>query len=439
MSKIITDKKRIDEVLTRGVAEVIVKDELRKKLASGKRLRIYCGFDPSAPSLHIGNAILLNKLSQFQALGHEVIFLIGDFTGTIGDPTDKLAVRKRLTRAQVLANAKNFKKQASAYLKFSGANPAKVMYNSAWHDKLTFKDLIKLSTHFTVQRMMERDMFQERLKEQFRCKKCNHIFFMKRDLSEKYDLNPNLAQCDNCKASANDIEMVKKDKPIYLHEFLYPLAQAYDSVAMNVDLEIGGNDQMFNMLCGRKLMKALGKKDKSVLMMELLVDDEGKKMGKTTGNALFLDTPAADMYGIVMSWSDKAIEPAWELATKEPLEAIKKLAKTKPRDAKMKLALAITALVHGVKAAQAAEARFVQTVQKKETPIKIKKISVTKNETLLAVAAKYFGAAKSKSDLRRLFEQGAVEVNGVKVKNFNQAAKSGETIKVGKKDWFKLN
>ncbi len=380
--------------MTRGVAEVIVKDELRKKLASGKRLRIYCGFDPTAASLHIGNAILLNKLSQFQDLGHEVIFLIGDFTGTIGDPTDKLAARKRLTRAQVLANAKNFKKQASVYLRFSGANPAKVLYNSAWHDKLNEAGLLDLAWHFTYGQMIVREMFQVRLKE---------------------------------------------NKPIYLPEFLYPLAQAYDSVAMDVDVEIGGNDQMFNMLAGRDLMKSLGKKDKSVLMMKLLVDAEGAKMGKTTGNALFLDTDANNMYGVIMSWPDEVIVSAWELATKEPLEQIKKLAKTKPRDAKMKLALTITALVHGAKAAQEAEARFIKTVQKKETPSAIKKIGVTKNETLLMAAAKYFGAAKSKSDLRRLFEQGAVEVNGAKVKDFNQAAKSGETIKVGKKDWFKLN
>lgn len=380
--------------MTRGVSEVIVKEDLRKKLASGKRLRIYCGFDPTAASLHIGNAILLNKLSQFQALGHEVIFLIGDFTGMIGDPTDKLASRKRLTRAQVKINAKDFKKQAAVYLKFNGANPAKVLYNSAWNNKLSFAGLLDLAWHFTHGQMIAREMFQQRLKD---------------------------------------------DKPIFLPELLYPLVQAYDSVAMDVDVEIGGNDQMFNMLCGRDLMKALGKKDKSVLTMKLLVDADGGKMGKTTGNALFLDTGAEDMYGIIMSWPDEVIVSAWELVTKEPMEAIEKLARTKPRDAKMKLALTITSLVHGDKYAHRAEAHFISAVQKKEAPTDLKIIKIRKGDNLLSACVYYFGTVKSKSDIRRLFEQGAVEVDGVKVRDCNEIAKSGGIVKVGKRDWFEIS
>ncbi|MFH1582737.1 MAG: tyrosine--tRNA ligase, partial [Candidatus Falkowbacteria bacterium] len=184
MAKIITDKQKIEEVLARGVENIYPNREaLEKVLMSGKKIRLYCGFDPSAPVLHIGNAIALMKLGQFQALGHEVIFLIGDFTGMIGDPTDKNAARRKLTRKEVLANAKNYKKQAGAYIKLSGVNPAKIMYNSKWSDKLSFKDLIEVTSNFTAQQMFARDMFQER---------------------------------------------IKQTKPIYLHEFLYPVAQAYD-------------------------------------------------------------------------------------------------------------------------------------------------------------------------------------------------------------------
>jgi len=219
-------EQEIDEILTRGVEKIYPsKEELKKSLMSGKKIRLYCGYDPTAKSLHIGNAISINKLGQFQKLGHEVIFLIGDFTGMIGDPTDKSATRNKLTREDTLRNSENYKKQASGYLKFDGENPAIVRYNSEWSDKLTFKDLIGLSSNFTVQQMLERDMFEKRIKE---------------------------------------------EKPVYLHEFLYPLAQGYDSVAMDVDLEIGGNDQMFNMLAGRDLMKAIKGKEKFVLTMKIL-------------------------------------------------------------------------------------------------------------------------------------------------------------------------
>jgi len=308
--KIITDKNKIDEILTRGVENIYPNREtLEKVLTSGKRIRLYCGYDPSAPALHIGNAISLMKLAQFQELGHEIIFLIGDFTGMIGDPTDKTAARKKMGRKEVLANAKNYKKQASAYIKFSGANPAKIMYNSKWLDKLSFKDLIEVASNFTAQQMFARDMFQER---------------------------------------------IKQEKPIYLHEFLYPVAQAYDSVAMDVDLEIGGNDQTFNMLCGRDLMKATRNKEKFVLTMKLLVDSSGKKMGKTEGTIVNLDETPENMYGQVMSWPDGVIEVGMELCTNLPIVEIKDMAKkmtfgANPRDAKMRLAYEITKINHGKK------------------------------------------------------------------------------------------
>jgi len=385
MSKVITDKQKVEEVLTRGVDNVYPgKKELEKLLLSGKRIKLYCGFDPSASSLHIGHAIQINKLSQFQELGHEVIFLIGDFTGMIGDPSDKTAARKKMTRSQVLANSKNYQKQAAGWLKFFGSNPAKVLYNSQWSDPLTFKDLIEIASNFTVQQMIQRDMFQVRLKEA---------------------------------------------KPIYLHEFLYPLAQGYDSVGMDVDLEIGGSDQMFNMLAGRALMKAVKNKEKFVLTNKLLVDPSGKKMGKTEGNIVSLNEMPNNMYGQIMSWPDGIIGIGLELCTKISLNEVKEIynqledKKINPRDLKMRLAFEITKIVHGEKQAKEAEDCFIKTVQKKETPDSIKnyklKITNWKLVDLLAEA----GLTSSKGEARRLIKQGGIKVDGKVVSDMDMTIK----------------
>ncbi|MFA6994859.1 MAG: tyrosine--tRNA ligase [Patescibacteria group bacterium] len=372
MSKVITDKKLVAELLTRGVERVYPNyQELEKKLLSGERLRLYCGYDPTAPALHVGNAISINKLGQFQALGHEIIFLIGDFTGLIGDPTDKKAARKKMSREEVLRNARDYQQQASAYLKFDGENAAKIMYNSAWNDKLNFKSLIELASNFTVQQMITRDMFQERLKE---------------------------------------------EKPIYLHEFLYPLTQAYDSVVMDVDLEIGGNDQMFNMMCGRDLLKILKNKEKFVLTMKLLADEDGKKMGKSEGNVVFLNESPDNMYGQVMSWPDGAIGSAFELCTNVPLSEVTNIVKNlatgqvNPRDLKMKLALEITRINHGEKLAQEAQENFIKTIQKKEMPTDIKSWPVTRNKYSLVDLLVETKLVNTKSEARRLIEQGAIKL-----------------------------
>jgi tyrosyl-tRNA synthetase len=368
MSHVITDEKLVDEVLNRGVEKIYpTREELKKKLMSGDRIRLYCGFDPSAPALHVGNAILISKLGQFQKLGHEVIFLIGGFTGMIGDPTDKAAARSKLTREEVMSNATNFVKQASAYLSFEGENAATVKYNNDWNDKVSFKDLIELASNFTVQQMITRDMFQKRLAE---------------------------------------------EKPIFLHEFLYPLAQAYDSVAMDVDLEVGGNDQMFNMMCGRDLMKSLGKKDKSVLTMKLLADNNGKKMGKSEGNAFFLDDSANDMYGKVMSWADGVLPSAFELCTEVDMTEVNKLLsdKTNPRDLKMRLAYEITKINHGETGAKEAQDHFVKTVQNKEVPDEIEERQVTEDKMNIIDLLILLELAPSKTETRRLIEQGGIKV-----------------------------
>jgi len=402
MKKVITDKKQIEEILARGVENIFPdKKALEKILSSGKRIRLYCGFDPSAPSLHIGNAIAINKLSQFQNLGHEVIFLIGDFTGMIGDPTDKSAARKKLTRKEVLENSKLYKDQASAYLDFSENNSAKVMYNSEWSDKLNFKDLIEVSSNFTVQQMIQRDMFQERL---------------------------------------------KNERPIYLHEFLYPLAQGYDSVAMDVDLEVGGNDQMFNMMCGRDLQKAINNKEKFVLTLKLLADGKGQKMGKSEGNAVFLDQEPSDMYGKIMSWPDGVIGVAFELCTKLPMkevEIIKKQLKdnkVNPRDLKMKLAREVVKQVHGEKEVEAAENDFVSKFQKKEIPdeIESKKLKVKSINIIDLLVEVDF--AKSKSEARRLIEQGGIKIDGKVESDINKEIKldKEKLIQRGKRQFIKV-
>ncbi len=405
MAKVITDKKQITEVLTRGVEKVYPSyAELEKRLLSGKKIRLYCGYDATASSLHIGNAFTINKLAQFQRLGHEVVFLIGDFTSMIGDPTDKKAVRRQRTREEVLADAKNYRAQASAYLDFTGGNPAVVRHNSEWNDKLNFQDLVKIASHFTVQQMIQRDMFQERLKE---------------------------------------------EKPIYLHEFLYPLTQGYDSVAMDVDLEIGGNDQTFNMLCGRDLLKGIKGKEKFVLTLKLLADDHGKKMGKTEGNVVFLNENPNDMYGKIMSWPDGAIILAFELGTNVPLAEIKKMAESlktdqvNPRDLKMKLAYEVTKINHGETAAQSAQDNFIRVIQNKEIPVEmdiitIKEATVSLNELLDKLVPKLF---TSKSEARRLITEGGIKINGEIVKEIDrkyELSASGLVISRGKKSFLKI-
>lgn len=398
MGKVITDEKLIDELLTRGVEKIFPShEELKKVLMSGKRIKLYCGYDPTAKSLHVGNAISINKLGQFQKLGHEVVFLIGDFTGMIGDPTDKSVARKKLTREEALENSQNYQKQASGYLKFEGENAAKVLHNSEWSDKLAFKDLIELASNFTVQQMLQRDMFQERL---------------------------------------------KTEKPIYLHEFLYPLAQGNDSVEMNVDLEVGGNDQMFNMLCGRDLIKTLENKEKFVLTVKLLADENGKKMGKTEGNVVNLDETPENMFGQVMVWSDGLINPGFELCTNMPMEKVKELdPKNNPRDAKLQLAFEITKINHGEEAAQKAKDYFINTFSQKKTPTEIKEFKITEQEIRLTELLFKSGSAKSLSDARRKIEQGGVELNGKKIEDWKMVLNSQNNdavLKVGKFGFVKI-
>lgn len=374
----------VSEVLNRGVNQVLPSQKGLADLMSKRKIRLYQGFDPSAPSLHLGNFVGLMKLRQFQKAGHEVIFLVGDFTGMIGDPTDKLATRKKLTREEVLKNAKAWKKQASKLLDFGGPNPAKIMFNSKWSDKISFKDLIEITSNLTVQQLIERDMFQMRLKSK---------------------------------------------EPIYLHEFLYPVAQGFDSVEMDVDLEIGGNDQLFNMMVGRNLCKAIKNKEKYVLTTKLLVDKEGKKVGKTTGNALFLDSKPQDFYAGIMSFPDEVILLSYELLTELPLDGLYKKIKANPMLEKKNLAYEIVKLLWGEKLARKAALTFENNFQKRE----VEYSEEIKIKNSLADTVAPFTNLKSAGDAKRLIQQGGLTINGDVVSDLNYKIKKGDKIKIGKK------
>lgn len=373
----IVDEAKIERLLSRGVENVYpTKEKLREALMSGKRLRLYNGIDPTAPFLHIGHAMQMRKLREFQELGHEVIVLIGSFTAMIGDPTDKLATRKQLTKAEVMENARTYKKQISKILKFTGPNAAKFMFNDKWLAKMSFAEVVELASHFTVQQMMERDMFQRRAEEK---------------------------------------------KPIGIHEFMYPLMQGYDSVAMDVDLEVGGNDQTFNMLAGRTLLREMKQKEKFVLAISLLTNSEGKKMSKSEGGVIALTDTPEDMFGKIMSMDDSMIVPYFQLATDamdDQIDAVKKqLADgVNPRDIKMSLAELVTSMYHGGAKAKAAKKYFQQVFTKKEVPDEMREVSLEGGQTLVSTLAS-LGFAASNGEARRLVEQGAVSLDGVKLTN----------------------
>lgn len=378
---------KIDNVLTRGVEKIYpTKEALEKVLRSGKKIRLYQGFDPTHPSLHIGHFVGIRKLAQFQKLGHKIIFLIGDFTGMIGDPTDKMAARQRLTRNQILENLKGYKTQVENIIDFKGENPAEIQFNSRWLSPLTFEELIEISANFTVQQFLERDFFQERIKE---------------------------------------------NKPIYLHEFLYPLMQGYDSVAMSVDLEVGGSDQLFNMLAGRTLLKAIKNQEKFVLTTKLFGDVIGKKMSKTEGNAIFLSDSSVDIFGKVMSMPDTIKNSGIELLSDLPLNYARDKSSL---DVKKTLAFEIVKQIYGDSKAKEARKIFEKTFQKGKPEFEQ---SVSSAGDLTETIAQLRNVG-SKSVAKRLIKDGAVDVNGKTVSDPSYKPKKGDKIKVGKKTFVEV-
>lgn len=397
-------EQKIEEILTRGVENVYPsKQVLKDVLLSGKKIRIYTGIDPTG-KLHIGHGVVLKKLKQFQDLGHEIIVLIGDFTARIGDPTDKLAARRQLTKQEVEKNSAGYKQLIGKILDTKSAN-LRFLHNEEWSNKLKPVDMLELASNFTVAQLLERDMFQER---------------------------------------------IKAGKQIYAHEFLYPIFQAYDSVTMDVDMEIGGNDQTFNMLAGRTLMKKIKNKEKFVLTTKLLTDPTGKKMGKTEGNAVDLDENPEDMFGKIMSWPDSLINIGFEVCTDVPMKNIKQMekemqsGKLNPRDAKLDLAEEITKIYHNEDEAKKAREYFVNTFSKRETPADITEIKIDTDAISLVDFIVLSGNATSKSDARRKIEQGGVSIEGERVLEIAIVDRilnkddDGKVIKVGKIHFVKI-
>ena len=395
-----TNKQAIDHLLKRGVSEIFPNSGFVESLLQGdKKISLYMGIDPTGPTLHIGHAIQLMKLREFQNLGHKIILLIGDFTGMIGDPTDKTEARNKLTAEEVLENSKLYKAQAETFLAFDGENPAKIKYNSEWLGKMNFADVLELASHMTVDQMLKRDMFDKRM---------------------------------------------EAGKPIFIHEFLYPLLQGYDSVAMDVDGEIGGNDQLFNMLAGRTLMKQLKDKEKFVLTLKLLEDPNGRKMGKSEGNMITLQDSPVDMFGKIMSWTDGMILLGFELCTyktKEEINAFKEALDRgdNPRDIKVALAKSVVAIYHSEEEADKAEENFVNTFKEGGISLDTKEAVVSSGTILSEVLVKE-KLVESKNELRRLVESGAVTnmtLNN-KIESIDHVINENTDIKVGKRRFIKI-
>lgn len=394
--EVIKDEKIINRILTKGVEQILpTQDALKKLLTSGKKINVYQGFDPTAPTLHIGHTVGMRKLEDFRKLGHQVYFVIGDFTARIGDPTDKTSARVKLSKEQVEENMKVYIDQASNILDiFNKENPVKVVYNSQWLEPLNFSDIIELASEFTVQQMLKRNMFQERL---------------------------------------------KADKPIYLNEFLYPLMQGYDSVMMEIDVEVGGNDQLFNMLAGRDLIMSRLKKEKIVIAGKLLETTDGAKMGKSEGNMIRLDDSANDIYGKVMTLTDEQLSIAFEILTSYELDKVEEINQRltsgeNPMVLKKELAFEITRDLKGEKEASRAQQYFESIFQKKdintEIPVKELKEENIKIVDLLVGC----NITDSKTQARRLVEQGAVYINQEKITDWQKtiALSNVPTLKCGK-------
>ncbi len=408
MSLANTDPKAIDWFLEHAVERVLPDAaSFRAKLLKGERIRVYLGLDPTGPSIHMGHLIPIQKLAELQVLGHEVVILMGDFTAMIGDPTDKSATRKRLTREEVLANMKGYKDQLAPFLKFDGANPVQIRFNSEWLAAMSFTDVVELAAHFTVQHMLERDMFERRIKE---------------------------------------------EKPVYLHEFMYPLMQGYDSVALEVDLEVGGNDQMFNMLAGRTLLREIKGKEKFVMTCKLLADPTGKKMGKSEGNMISLTDTPEDAYGKIMSWPDTMILPSFHVLTsmtqdlvQEKIELQKRATLIEsgenPMTLKKELALRVVTSCFGADAANRAADHFANVHQEGALPEEILEVTVLTASIMLVDALVLAGLVDSKTEARRQIEQNAVKVAGavvVDVKAELSISEEGVIIQKGKRGFAKL-
>ncbi|MEI2742080.1 MAG: tyrosine--tRNA ligase [Candidatus Competibacter sp.] len=390
------------ELIKRGAVDLLLEEELVERLKSGRPLRVKAGFDPTAPDLHLGHTVLINKLRQFQELGHHVMFLIGDFTGMIGDPTGKNVTRKPLNREQILENAQTYQEQV---FKILDPDKTEVLFNSSWFERMTPADFIHLAAKHTVARMLERD-----------------------DFGKRY---------------ANG-------QPIAIHEFLYPLVQGYDSVAMQADVELGGTDQKFNLLVGRELQKHYHQPPQIVLTMPILEGLDGvQKMSKSLGNYVGIRDEPDEMFGKLMSVSDPLMWRYFELLSFRPASEIAEwqgqIAREglNPRDVKFKLAEELVGRFHGAEAAGKALAAFVERFQKGRLPEDLAEVSVQSRDGRLPIAnlLKQAGLAESTSEALRLIQQGAVRIDGERVgsRDLELMAGSSHVCQVGKRRAAKIS
>ncbi len=388
------------DLIARGADEILVEAELKKKLEAGKPLRIKAGFDPTAPDLHLGHTVLINKLRQFQQLGHKVVFLIGDFTGMIGDPSGKSATRPPLTREQIKENSETYQQQI---FKILDPDETEVAFNSTWMDKMGAADVIRLASNYTVARMLERDDFNKRY---------------------------------------------KSNRSIAIHEFLYPLVQGYDSVALDADVELGGTDQKFNLLVGRQLQETHGKAPQVVLTMPILEGLDGvQKMSKSLGNYIGIDEPANEMFGKIMSVSDDLMWRYFELLSFRSLDEINVFKQKieqgeNPRDIKFLLAEEIITRFHDAKAAEAAQADFINRFSNNAIPDDMPEIDINVATDGMAIAnvLKESGLVNSTSDAHRMIKQGAVKIDGERVEDSKQVLKAGfsAVLQVGKRKFARV-
>lgn len=386
---------KIEDLLSRNVEDIIVKESLKEKLLSGKKLRIKFGIDPTGPSIHLGRAVPLWKLRAFQDLGHKIVLIIGDFTATIGDPSDKLEKRPMISQEMIKKNMRDYKKIIG---KIIDIKKAEFVYNSKWLKKLNFSEISNLAESFSVQQMSARRNFKDRID------------------------------------SGTDIS---------LREFLYPLMQGYDSVAVSSDVEIGGFDQLFNLKAGRTIQKHYGKNEQDILTTTMLEGTDGRKMSTSWGNVILITDEPNDMFGKIMSLHDDLIIKYFKVATNTSLEEIKKIENEmkegeNPRNIKMNLGKKIVAMYHGEKEAIFAHEHFVNTFQKKEIPEDILEIESSDGEKLVDLLIKA-EVVESKSEFRRLVEQGGVHnlTNSTEVNDPNTKAIPG-SYKIGKRRFIKI-
>ena len=388
------------ELIKRGCEELLVEEELARKLATGRKLRIKLGLDPTAPDLHLGHTVVINKLRHFQQLGHQVQFLIGDFTGMIGDPTGKNQTRPPLTRDEIQRNATTYRDQV---FKILDPERTEILFNSAWSDKLGAEGMIRLAARYTVARMLERDDFGKRFRG-------NH--------------------------------------PIAIHEFLYPLMQGYDSVAMKSDVELGGTDQKFNLLVGRELQKDFGQEPQCILTMPLLEGLDGvNKMSKSLGNYVGIAEPAAEIFGKLMSISDQLMWRYIELLSFEPMQTVRKwreevAAGSNPRNIKVQFAKEIVARFHGAEAAEQAHSEFERRFRHGMLPEDMPQVTLKVTAEGLAAPQllRQAGLVPSVSEALRMIEQGGVRLNGERLADKGRRVARGETVvaQVGKRKFARI-